>query len=154
MSSDKIDAIMIVEVLGKPKEYVVEILEEIVGRIDAEKGIKILDSSIKEPRELEKQKDFFTSFAEIEFEADEMLQIVFLVFKYMPSHIEIISPEQITTNNYEYTDILNSLTKKLHNYDEVARIIKVEKDILEKKLRGIEGKKEEKTKIPDLLEQA
>ncbi len=154
MSSDKINAIMIVEVLGKPKEYVVEILEEIVGRIDAEKGIKILDSSIKEPRELEKQKDFFTSFAEIEFEADEMLQIVFLVFKYMPSHIEIISPEQITTNNYEYTDILNSLTKKLHNYDEVARIIKVEKDILEKKLRGIEGKKEEKTKIPDLLEQA
>ena len=141
MSSDKIDAIMIVEVLGKPKEYVVEILEEIVGRIDAEKGIKILDSSIKEPRELEKQKDFFTSFAEIEFEADEMLQIVFLVFKYMPSHIEIISPEQITTNNYEYTDILNSLTKKLHNYDEVARIIKNEKDILEKKLRSLEDKK-------------
>jgi len=141
MSSDKIDAIMIVEVLGKPKEYVVEILEEIVGRIGAEKGIKILDSSIKEPRELEKQKDFFTSFAEIEFEADEMLQIVFLVFKYMPSHIEIISPEQITINNYEYTDILNSLTKKLHNYDEVARIIKNEKDILEKKLRSLEDKK-------------
>ena len=141
MSSDKINAIMIVEVLGKPKEYVVEILEEIVGRIGAEKGIKILDSSIKEPRELEKQKDFFTSFAEIEFEADEMLQIVFLVFKYMPSHIEIISPEQITINNYEYTDILNSLTKKLHNYDEVARIIKNEKDILEKKLRSLEDKK-------------
>lgn len=146
MSSDnqKINAIMIVEVLGKPKEYVTEILDEIVGRIGAEKGVKILDSSIKEPRELEKQKDFFTSFAEIEFEADEMLQVVFLVFKYMPSHIEIISPENLSLNNYEFTDILNSLTKKLHNYDEIARIIKVEKDILEKKLRSLEEGKSEK----------
>jgi len=145
MSSDKINAVMIVEVLGKPKEYVTEILEEIVGRIGAEKGVKIIESSIKEPRELEKQKDFFTSFAEIEFEADEMLQIVFLVFKYMPSHIEIISPKEIVQKNYEFTDILNSLTKKLHNYDEIARMMKFEKEILEKKLRAIsEEEKKEK----------
>jgi len=142
MSSDKINAIMIVEVLGKPKEYVTEILEEIVGKISAEKGVKIIDSSIKEPRELEKQKDFFTSFAEIEFEADEMLQVFFLVFKYMPSHIEIISPEEINLKNYEVTDILNSLTKKLHNYDEIARMMKFEKDVLEKQLKSFGEKKD------------
>jgi hypothetical protein len=59
----------------------------------------------------------------------------------MPAHIEIIQPEFIVLTSGGWNDILNELTRRLHGYDEVARIVQVEKSILEKKLREVSGKK-------------
>ena len=83
------------------------------------------------------QKDFYTSFAEIEIEIEKILDLAILMFKYMPAHVEIIQPEIIALQNNDWNDILNELTRRLHGYDEVARIIQTEKVILEKKLRDI-----------------
>jgi len=68
----------------------------------------------------------------------------------MPAHVEIISPELIVLSNNNLNDILNEVVRRLHGYDEIARIIQVEKTILEKKLRELmseKKEKEEKTKI-------
>ena len=81
------------------------------------------------------QKDFYTSFAEIEVEVERILELVILMFKYMPAHIEIIYPETIALQNNDWNDILNELTRRLHGYDEIARVVQTEKEILEKKLR-------------------
>ncbi len=55
----------------------------------------------------------------------------------MPAHIEIIHPELIALTNNGWNDILNELTRRLHGYDEIARVIQVEKGILEKRLRDV-----------------
>jgi len=39
---------------------------------------------------------------------------------------------------------LNELTRRLHGYDEIARIIQVEKNALEKKLKAVLEEKGEK----------
>jgi len=63
------------------------------------------------------------------------------MFKYMPANIEIIYPEGIMLTNTGWNDILNELSRRLHGYDEIARIAQVEKDIIEKRLREVlEGK--------------
>jgi len=142
-----IAAIMILEAIGKPPEHITEALENLIKEIEKEKGVTILNKKINEPIEMEKQKGFYTTFAEIEVEVEEVLHIAILMFKYMPAHIEIISPELIVLTNNGWNDILNELTRRLHGYDEVARVIQVEKSILEKKLRELLKEKEGEVKL-------
>jgi len=142
--SKNIRAVLIIEVIGKPKEYLKETLEGIVKKIKEEKGVELEDSKINEPQEMEKKKGFYSSFAEIEIIVEEMLYLVALMFKYMPAHIEVISPEKISMKNNEWSETLSELVKKLHGYDEVARITLIEKEVLEKKLRDVLEKGKEK----------
>ncbi|RLG15531.1 hypothetical protein DRN69_02835 [Candidatus Pacearchaeota archaeon] len=157
-----IKAVLIFEIIGKPKEHLIQTLDEMIKRIDSEKGVSVQGKDIKEPilmkdkvgimnkEKIEKNKDFYTTFAEVEIEVEEILYLAILMFKYMPSHIEIISPELIILSNNGWNDILNEVTRRLHGYDEIARVMQVEKVILEKRIRGLleQNKKEseEKTK--------
>ena len=90
------------------------------------------------------QKNFYTSFAEVEIEVEEIFGLIILMFKYMPAHIEIIYPELIALTNNGWNEVLNELTRRLHGYDEIARVVQAEKLILEKKLREV---LEDKSKI-------
>lgn len=143
----KIDAVFILEILGRPPEFLTETLNNIIKKMGEEKGVKIKNSKINQPVLLKDQKDFYTSFAEIEIEAEDIFSVVILMFKYMPAHIEIISPQHISLTNAEWGDILSELTRRLHGYEEIARIMQNEKLILENKLReAIDIKKNEYNK--------
>ena len=143
MSSDEntsgINAMVIIEVIGKPPEHLNETLEMIIKSIDNEKGVRVKSKKINNPEVMKNRKDFYMNFAEIEVEVEKILHLVILMFKYMPAHIEIMNPEMIVLTNNGWNDILNELTRRLHGYDEIARIAGVEKEILEKKLREILG---------------
>tara|TARA_Y100000310_G_C20333837_1_gene646520 strand:- start:129 stop:644 length:516 start_codon:yes stop_codon:yes gene_type:complete len=127
-------AMVIIEVIGRPKEHLTETLNNIIKQIGEEKGVKVIGKKLNPPVLMKDQKDFYTSFAEVEVEVDEILQLAILMFKYMPAHIEIISPELIALTNAGWNDIFNELSRRLHGYDEVARIVQVKNEILEKKL--------------------
>lgn len=139
-----IRVIMIIEVIGKPPEHLNETLENMIKQIGEEKGVVVKEKKINEPNLMKDQKDFYINFAEVEVEVEEVLHLSMLMFKYMPAHIEIISPEIITLSNNGLNEILNELVRRLHGYDEVARIIQVEKEILEKKLKDIMEQRKDK----------
>ena len=136
MNSDEetkgIRAVFMLEVIGRPPEHLTETLEKMIGEIGEEKNIDIKSKEIKKPTLMKDQKEFYTTFAEIEIEAEVVLDFIRLLFKYMPSHVEIISPELITLTNNGWNDVLNELVQRLHGYDEISRITQVEKDVLEK----------------------
>jgi len=138
-----IKALMIIEVIGKPPEHLVKTLNDLIKKIDEEDGVKVIEKKVNEPILMKEQKDFFASFAEIEVEVETIMHLVGLMFKFMPAHIEIIYPEKIVLENNGWNEILNELARKLHGYDEVARIIEIEKNVLEKKLRTLLPKNEE-----------
>ena len=162
----KIHALMILEILGRPKEFLIETLENLVKQMDSEQGVVVKSKNIKEPRKaddnpkiageskgelkIEEQKDFYVSFAEVEIETESLSNLVFLMFKYMPAHVEIFSPELIALTNNGWNEVLNELIRRLHGYDEVARVMQVEKAVLENKLRGMlnETKEKDKAKKP------
>lgn len=135
----KVSAVMILDVIGRPPEHLVKSLEELINAIDKEQGVVVKSKQIKEPTVMKDQKDFYTTFAEIELEVDEILYLAILMFKYMPAHIEIISPELIALSNNGFNDILNELIRRLHSYDEIARIMQMEKQILLKKIQELGG---------------
>lgn len=145
----KITASLIFEVIGRPPEHLTEALNEIIKKITEEKGISIKDKKINAPVLMKDQKEFYTSFAEVEIEADEIFQIIILMFKYMPAHIEIISPEKISATNNDWGELLTEIARRLHGYDEVARIVQTEKKILENKLKEVMEMKKEKEEVKE-----
>ncbi len=140
-SSDGITAVLILEVIGKPKEHILETLENLIKQMGEEKGVIITDKKINEPVNLKGNEQFFTTFAEIEVQVEEIAKLIDLIFKYMPAHVEILQPEVIGLTNTSWSNVLSELVVRLHGYDEVARIVQTEKMILEKKLKEIEKNK-------------
>lgn len=140
MSSDepkKVNAILILEVLGRPAEFLTETLERLAKEIGAEKGVKLIHNKVNPPAEMKERKGFYSSFGEIEIETDSTMYLAILIFKYMPAHVEILSPQNFNLTNVELNEILNELTRRLHGYEEIARILQNEKFILENKLREL-----------------
>jgi hypothetical protein len=146
----KIGVVFILEAIGRPSEHLTEVLKKITDQIAEEKAVTIIDKRVNEPQLMKDQKDFFTNFAEIEFEVEGITELILLIYKYMPAHIEITHPENISFSNNNINIALNELARRLHGYDEIARIMQVEKNILEKKIKAIleekskSEKKEEK----------
>jgi hypothetical protein len=131
----KITSMFVLEVIGRPEEFLIETLNDLVKKIGEEKGVVVKGVKINPPILMKDQKEFFTSFAEIELETENILYLAILMFKYMPAYIEIISPQNMLLSNNDLNDILNELTRRMHGYDEIVRIMQTEKVILEKKLR-------------------
>ena len=142
---------LIIEVVGKPPEHLVETLNGIIKKIDEEKGVKVLRKKINVPIPMKDRSDFFTSFAEIEIEIEEILQLAMVAMKYMPAHVEIVYPELIALTNNGWNEIFQEFLAQLHGYDEITRITQVEKKILENQLKRITGKipPDEKPKLND-----
>ena len=140
----KIGAVFILEAIGKPADHLTEVLKDIIKKFGEEKAVKVSESKVHESKEMKDQKGFYTNFAEIEFEVEKMLDLILLIYKYMPAHLEITHPENITLPNEDMNLALNELTRRLHGYDEIARIIQIEKKTLENKLKSVLEEKGEK----------
>lgn len=140
-----IRAMLILDIIGRPPQYLVETLEKVAEEMGKEKGVKITGKNIKEPTVMKDNKEFYTTFSEIEVEVEDILYLAILMFKYMPAHIEVISPETISLSNNGWGDILSELVRRLHSYDEVARILQIERQELLKKIQELSGKQPEKT---------
>lgn len=142
-----IKATIILEIIGKPPEHLVKTLEDIIKSIDEEKGVCVTGKKINEPLLMKESKEFYTTFAEIDLEVEDILYLSIIMFKYMPAHIEVLEPELIALTNNGWTDILSELTRRLHGYEEIARIIQIQNANMQKKIQElISNKKEEKEK--------
>ena len=143
MNSDeepKIRAMVVLDVIGKPPEHLAEVLEKVIGEIDKEKGVTVIGKNIKDPKPLKENENFFTAFAEVDLEVDEIINLVIVMFKFMPAHLEIISPEILAISNNSWGDILNELARRMHGYDEIARMLQHENKTLKSQIEGITGK--------------
>lgn len=134
---DKINAIVTLEVLGRPAKNVTDSLKSITERIGAEKGVKILNKTIHPPKAIPESKDLFTSFAEVEMEFDSLHNYFGVVFAYLPSHIELIYPETIPLGNFDLNALANQIIQRLHSYDAIAKKMIFEKDALQNKLMEV-----------------
>lgn len=147
----RIRAMLILDIIGRPPQHLVESLEKIIEEMGKEKGVVIISKEIKEPGFMKDNKEFYTTFSEIEVEVEDILYLAVLMFKYMPAHIEVVSPETIPLSNNGWSDILSELVRRLHSYDEVARILQIEKQELLKKIREITVEKKNNKKTSNKL---
>ncbi len=142
----EIKAAIIFEMLGRPPEYLKEALSEFLDKVSKEEDIEIVSRKIHEPKKIEGSQDIFTTFAETEMKFKNLMALFKVIFLCLPSHIEVISPQELTIKNFDFNLLANELTRKLHQYDEIAKRLSIEREILLKQLKE-QGKIPETEKI-------
>lgn len=113
---------MIVEIAGRPGEYVKEMLSKHVSVFKDIKDIEVNSIKISEPKEIEGSKGVFTCFSEVDITVPNLLRLTEIVFDFMPSSIDIIEPSKVSFDLNEVNSLLNNLSGKLHRYDELAKV--------------------------------
>ena len=137
---EKVKVLFIFEILGRPPEHIKKSLNDLIDNLGKQKGIEIIRKKIHEPKKLEDNKgkvitgeDFFTTFAEVELIADNIGLVSAIVLNMLPAHVEIIEPSEYKFSNFELSSFLTNLTVKIHKYDEVAKVLIIErKNLLDK----------------------
>jgi len=118
-----IKAVAIIEILGAPKEYVVETMNTYLDKLKKEKDLIITNDTISE---VEQKEKLFTLFAEVEFLAKTPSRIVDFCFDYMPSSLELMEPEAIRFEANKFSNFLNDLQARLHQLDMIVKNLRAE----------------------------
>lgn len=137
------------EVVGNPPEFIEKTLAGVVEEIKNEKGIQILLSKINESKPYANEKKMFSTFAEVELLVENLKRLLEFVFDFMPSSLEIFEPEELKTKISDCNAFLNDLAVRLHKYDMTLRKTLIERDVLFRKLKEVQGKTEDKEKKPE-----
>lgn len=125
---DKIEARVVIEIIGAPKTHVEEVMKSVVEKFKAEEGLKVIKEKIAEPKETDNQ--LWGIFSEIEFETSHMQKIADICFDYMPSSVEILSPAGLDIDTSMLADMFNEILAKLHGYAMNAKRLDAENRLL------------------------
>jgi hypothetical protein len=145
---EKINATLLFEMLGRPKEHLVETMDSLIKAISTEKGATLIEKKIHEVKEVEQKEEIiapgqiFSTFSELEIETDNLVTLMNLCFKYMPAHLEVIKPERINIENITLNSIFNELLGRLHHYDAIAKSALMNNQALASKLKELSDSKE------------
>ena len=168
----KIRTLFIFEILGKPAGHIKESLSKMVDQLGEQKGLEIVRKEIHEPKlidvneeDSEKKKrlveqELYSTFAEVEIETDNIVMVMSVVLNMLPSHVEILEPTNFNLSNSDLSGLMSELTVKMHKYDEVSKVLMLERNELVKKLQEYENNlnveepvKFEETKIEEIVEE-
>src|SRR3989338_9029992 len=133
---EEIKAILIFEMLGRPAEHLSSTLEKFIDRIAQEKDLEMTNRKINEPKKVEQsQRELFTIFAETEITFRNLMALIRVIFIYMPSHVEIIKPDELRIKNFDFNSLANELVRRLHQYDEITKRLALEIGVLQNRLQ-------------------
>ena len=128
-----IKALMIIELMGSPKEHIEELMKAILDNLKKEKEVKVANEKLSDVKEV---KGFYSAFSEFEVEVKDIAKLVDLSFDYMPSSIEIIEPEKTEVDMQYMTDFINDLLARLHKYDMLIKNFYAENKLMKERLKG------------------
>jgi len=131
---DWIQCSIMIEVLGKPKEYVSQVLSEIVVALKKTETVQVLNEKQAEPKP---QETLFSSFVEVEMLVKDVPTMISIIFNYMPSSIEIIKPTELKFNLNDANHLFNDMSARLHEYDNTTKKLKITNMILVNKLKEL-----------------
>ena len=92
---------MIVEIAGRPPKHLSEALENHIAKIETIKDVEVTSKKFSEPTQIDKEKDIYSCFAEVEVEVETMFKLTELIFDFMPSSVEVLEPENVSMNSQE-----------------------------------------------------
>lgn len=130
----KIQAKIVVEILGTPKEHVEDTMKKVVEKLKNEEGVKLLRETTYKAEQVKKM---WSTFSDLEIEVEDISKLMGLCFDYMPSSVDILEPAKMDLETVKIADLLNDLLAKIHKTDMMLKNAIAEnrflKDQLQKK---------------------
>lgn len=106
-----IQAIVMFEVIGNPKEYVKQALNNHLDKLKADKDIEVIRFDVGKP---EQQDTVWSAFAEVELLVKNLEKFTWICMNFMPSSIEIMAPTKLVFKGRELTNWLNDILAQVH----------------------------------------
>jgi hypothetical protein len=116
----------IIEVAGRPKEYVEETIKNYVKKIKKEEKTDIVKeeySDVKKQEDEKTKEEFWHKFVELELWSKNLPSLIDFCFDYMPSSIEVIGPKELHLREREISGLLNDLQGNLHRMNMMVKEI-------------------------------
>ncbi len=123
---------IVLQIVGAPKEHVEKTMQTLITQMSEDSHYDVRDKKLHEPELQEGSDKIFSTFAEIELLVKSYDSLVMLCFEYMPSSIEIASPEHLEISNTDISNLLNDLMDRLHRVDFLLKQKTARNDILER----------------------
>jgi len=139
-----IHATLVIEVVGRPAEYIEEALGVAIEKLSQEKDFGLIEKKVHKAEKVQESKTLFSTFGEVEFIIKDFSKLIGMIFDYMPSSVEILEPTNISMKLDDANAILNDLASRLHQYDTLLKKLKIEMEITTKKIEELENKMKEK----------
>lgn len=134
----KVEANFIIQIAGKPVENVQKALETVKDNLMKEKEL----CEVTNCEVVEAQKDddggLYSGFLDLEAKFSSVKKVLEFITDYSPSSVEIIEPQEMKLNAYDFTEILNDVSSKLLKYQMESRTYKGHANFLAKKLKQYE----------------
>tara|TARA_Y100000310_G_scaffold332939_1_gene409502 strand:+ start:91 stop:639 length:549 start_codon:yes stop_codon:yes gene_type:complete len=147
----RIRTLFIFEILGKPAGHIKESLSKMVDQLGEQKKLEIVRREIHEPKLVEGgegdseekkklvEQELYSTFAEVEIETNDITIVMSIVLNMLPSHVEILEPTNFSFSNHDLSGLMSELTVKMHKFDEVTKVLMLERNELLKRLHQYEG---------------
>lgn len=123
-----VQARMILEVLGRPKEHVASALALLVEKVGKEPGITLQGVDMHDPVKAKESTELFTTYAEVLLEAQSLHHLFALLFTYLPANVEIIKPTDLLVKNDFLNGFANTLVQRLHTYEAITKRLLTDRD--------------------------
>jgi len=133
----------ILEIVGFPEEHINDTLKLISGKFgEGVKEIRVNKKTIRDAKKISidskkpiEESKFFAGFIEIEADVANLVTLTGIIFDWMPASIEIMSPDSVIEDKVHANELLNDLCGRLHQYDQITKMLKAQNAILSKELK-------------------
>ena len=139
---------IVLEIMGRPSKYISDAMADFINKIGMEKGITILNKKTHKAKEIERkdkegkkmkipeEQKMYSLFSELELESESIYDLMRVVFAYMPSHVEILKPQNFPMKNFEVNTFFNEIVRKMHEYEAITKKALMNNQILQNKFRS------------------
>lgn len=107
-----IEAKAIVELAGKPKNHIEKTFQLVLDEIK-----KVYEVTNLDVVPVEEKEGVFSTFAEIDMKFKDLVEIYAFCANFLPSSIDVMTPETINVDSKELTDGINDLMATMHQRD-------------------------------------
>ena len=144
LSQDGIVFRAIIELMGSPKKYIEDTTNAFIENIKKNQDYKILKSKISKPKKVKdesieetKEREIFSTFAEVEVLAKKKEKIFDFCFNYMPSSVEIIKPMSLEFTANEISNYLSDIQATLHKIDFALKNANAANQVMNTRLQNL-----------------
>ncbi len=128
----------VIEVAGRPQEYVQSALKEYLENLQKDKKFTVLHQELA-AIEKQDEQELWATFAEVEIKTSAVGNIISFCFDYMPSVVDILEPEVLNLNVRDLSFLFNDLQARLHQVDMVAKQLRLENEHQRKNTQDLLG---------------
>ncbi|MDO8556160.1 MAG: hypothetical protein Q7R96_03235 [Nanoarchaeota archaeon] len=128
-----IQAKVILEIIGSPEEHVNEVMQTLLEKIQTKKETQLGEHKIFKAKKMDNGK-LYSSFTEATINFNDPSTLLGFCFDFMPSSIEILTPERLELKEKDMSDFVNDLLAKLHQYDMILKNVHAENVMLKRKM--------------------